>query len=273
MSDAPLPPLAGKHIVNTRATHQAAALSDLLRAHGADPLAYPCITVAPPADSTVLDAALAALAAGRFDWLLLTSANTVVALAQRLDALSLTLPRESFACAAVGPATADAARTLLGLEAAHLPASYSAAALAETLPLARGARVLLPESALARPTLAADLGVRGALVTVVDAYMTVCAATGGVDLPALCAAGTVDALTFTSSSTVACFLRRFRSEGGDDRHLRRLVIACIGAATADTARSSGLAVDVLPAASTLAGLVDALASHFAARPDAPLESP
>ena len=41
--------LAGKRIVNTRAAHQAAEFSALLRQHGAIPIEYPCIEIAPPA--------------------------------------------------------------------------------------------------------------------------------------------------------------------------------------------------------------------------------
>ena len=67
--------LAGKRIVITRARHQAGAFADLLREHGAIPILYPCIAIIPPDDPAPLDEALAHLSA--YDWMLITSANTV----------------------------------------------------------------------------------------------------------------------------------------------------------------------------------------------------
>ena len=253
--------LAGKRVVNTRAIHQAAALDDLLRAAGAEPLAYPCIAVAPPTDSAPLDNALRDLAAGGFDWLVLTSTNTVAAVAQRLDALELRLNPAHFAVATVGPATADAARTRLGLEPIDLPPEYVAESLAVHLPLQPGARVLLPESSIARPTLADLLSARGAEVHVVDAYQTVCG-TEGDDIPALLARGQVDALAFTSSSTVTCFVERMGAEGGEMAAALHLCAACIGNKTAATARDAGFTQVVMPAENTLAALVAALEAAF-----------
>ncbi len=253
--------LAGKRVVNTRASHQAASLDDLLRAAGAEPLAYPCIAVAPPAESAPLDDALRKLAAGSFDWLVLTSTNTVATLAQRLAALELKLNPAQFAVASVGPATADAARARLGLEPIDLPPEYVAESLAVHLPLQPGARVLLPESAIARPTLADLLTARGADVLVVDAYRTICG-TGGDDIPALLARGQVDALAFTSSSTVTCFVERMGAEGGEMAAALHLCAACIGSKTAATARDAGFTQVVMLAENTLAGLVAALEAVF-----------
>ena len=72
-------PLTGKRIVNTRATHQNSRFSALLQTHGAEVIEYPCIAIVPPENDTPLREALANLAA--FDWLVLTSANAVLALA------------------------------------------------------------------------------------------------------------------------------------------------------------------------------------------------
>ena len=71
----------------TQAVHQAPELAGLLAARGAIPLLYPCIAIAPPADPAPLDATLRRAVGGEFDWLVFTSANTVLVLAQRLSAL------------------------------------------------------------------------------------------------------------------------------------------------------------------------------------------
>ena len=246
--------LLGRRIVNTRAAHQAADFARLIQARGALSLDYPCIAIVPPADPTELDRALRDLCAGAYDWLVLTSANTVLALAERAAALRLSFgPQPPFRTAVIGPATAQAARERLGLHSAVMPDDHIAEALAEALQPLAGARVLLPESAIARPALAE--GLAGADLTIIAAYDTV-TGSGGVDLPGLLAAGAVDAITFTSSSTVTGLLQRLKAPPPAS-----VVIACIGPATARTARDHGLPVPVVAAEHTLPGLLDALEAY------------
>jgi uroporphyrinogen-III synthase len=254
--------LAGRRIVVTRAPHQAGEWAAALRAQGAEPLLYPCIAIVPPADSAALDAALQQAAAGAFDWLALTSSNTVEALRQRCAALGVSL--NGMRAAAVGPATADAARQQLGVTVAIVPDEHIAEALAAALAVQPGARVLLPQADIARDTLGAALRAAGAAVTVVTAYQTVIGQ-GGDDLPAALAAGTVDALTFTSSSTVENCVARVQAEGGSLARLRAVCAACIGPKTADTALAAGFTTILTPAVYTLDGLIESLIEHFVAR--------
>jgi uroporphyrinogen-III synthase len=254
--------LTGKRVVNTRAAHQAEALNALLRASEAEPLSYPCIAIAPPDEFAPLDTALRALSAGAYEWLVLTSVNTVLALAERLTTLGLHLPSDTFRAAAIGPGTAQAARAHLGLAQVEVPPEYVAESLAAHLPIAPGDRVLLPESAIARPALADGLTARGAQVQVVVAYQTICAG-GGIDLAGELARGAVDALTFTSSSTVTCFAERWAREGGYSDAPLALPTACIGPKTAATARDLGFRVLMTPDDHTLEGLVTALDAFFA----------
>ncbi|HLV34637.1 MAG TPA: uroporphyrinogen-III synthase [Spirillospora sp.] len=247
--------LNGKRIVVTRAAHQAGALADLLRAHGAEPLLYPCIAIAPPEDTAALDAALRRAADGAFDWLILTSSNTVEALRHRCETLGLSL--RGMRAAAVGPATARAAQESLGVDVQIVPDEHVAEALAESLHLTPGARVFLPQANLARADLRDSLAAAGADVTVSTAYRTMMGQ-GGVDLPARLRAGLVDAITFTSSSTVENCLTRVEDEGGDLNHLRAVPAACIGPKTAETARAAGFGRVLTPDEYTLAGLVDIL---------------
>ncbi len=253
--------LMGKRVVNTRALPQAQALDDLLCAHGALPISYPCLRIVPPDDRLPLDAALRDLAAGHFDWLVLTSANTVLILRERLDALGLRLTAVAWHTAAIGPATADAAHKLLGLTGVIVPEVYVAEALADHLPLAAGVRVLVPASALAEPTLAERLTARGATVCVVEAYQTV-RGDGGVDLRELLQRRNIDAITFTSASTVTYLLERLQAEGGSMDAVLDVVAACIGPRTAATARAAGFRQVIVPGEHSLTGLLYALAAHF-----------
>src|SRR5687768_9095430 len=127
-------PLAGKRVVITRAAHQSSELADLLQQRGAEPVLYPCIAIAPPEDTAALDRALEAVARGDFDWLVLTSANTVLRLAEHLEVS--TFQRPSFAglqVAAVGAATAEAAEKLLSVMVNVLPEAFRADALARAI--------------------------------------------------------------------------------------------------------------------------------------------
>ncbi|MBN8639485.1 MAG: uroporphyrinogen-III synthase [Anaerolineae bacterium] len=253
--------LKGKRIVNTRAFAQAQALDDLLYAHGAIPISYPCLRIVPPDDLAPLDLALRELTAGQFDWLVLTSANTVQALRVRLDVLGLSLAAESWRVAAIGPVTAAAVHELLEISGVTVPGEYLTEALADHLPLKPGARVFLPASTLAEPLLAERLTARGATVCVVDAYQTVCG-DGDGDLAESLKQRRIDALTFTSSSAVRCFVERLNAEGASIESARELCAACIGPRTAATARAAGFRQVIVPDEHTLTGLLQALTDYF-----------
>jgi uroporphyrinogen-III synthase/uroporphyrinogen III methyltransferase/synthase len=124
-------PLAGRRVLVTRAAHQAGKLSEGLRAIGAEPVEVPVIEIRPPSDLRPLDRALRELSS--YDWLILTSANTVQALAERAAALGLDLTAAArFNVAAVGEATATAARQA-GLSVALVPENYVAESLVDSL--------------------------------------------------------------------------------------------------------------------------------------------
>jgi len=256
--------LAGKRVVVTRAKGQADELDDLLRQRGAEPVSYPCIAIVAPRDTGPLDEALSRLSAGGFDWLVLTSRNTVSELARRLRELGLR-PDRRVAVAAVGWATALAAERELGLHAEVVPDETVAEALANEVArrLVPGARVLLCQADIARPELADLLDSAGAKVTPVAAYRTKLGS-GGVDLPKLLAERSVDAITFTSASTARNLLLRLVAEGSGAEALERVCLACLGPVAAGAARELGLVVDVTPppGAYSVRTLVDALEAHY-----------
>jgi len=254
-------PFTPPTVVITRAVHQAGAMKSLLEAAGFRTWLYPAIAIQPPADPTLLDAALRHISA--YNWLILTSVNAVEAVARRLDTLGLTPALlHGPAIAAVGPATARAVRQRLGLEPALTPPKAVGESLLEALPIPAGQRVLLPRAAKARDVLPDGLRARGVEVDVIAAYETVIGQ-GGDDLPAALRAGQVHAITFTSPSTVRHTLIRLAQEGGLGRDaLDGLIIACIGPVTAAAAREAGLHVDLVPEEYTTAGLVRALSDAF-----------
>jgi len=124
----------------------------------------------------------------------------------------------------------------------------------------------LPRSDAARPTLAEGLRERGAHVTDVVVYRTVTAGRDdrrGRAIAAMLAAGQVDALTFTSSSTVRGFATALGlSADGQPEFGVWPCVACIGPITAQTARKHGIPVHVVASTYTVAGLVDALIAYY-----------
>lgn len=249
----------GKHVLVTRAAHQAGPLCDLLRERGALPLEYPCLAVEPAPDRYALDAVLYAAMARRFDWLLLTSSNSVAALSERLRNPEIRLTRTKLAL--MGAAIAAAAELLPGVRPRAQAPAGDRARLLSAMGVKAGTRVLLLQSDVAPPDTADALRAAGASVTVVAAWSNV-PGRGGVDLPALLRAGEVDGLLFTSPSIVRNALRRLHDEDGDLAPLLDLPCACLGQSTVRAAQAAGFR-HVEPAGDhSLSSLLDALARHW-----------
>ena len=199
--------LAGKRILITRARHQAGRLAEALEAHGAEVLRLPTIEIVAPESYAHLDALLEV--ASGFDWLIVTSANGVVALADRLQFLGIPLRRlKHLQVAAIGPATA-AAVTRMGLNVTAMPGEYVAEAVVAMLrEKIAGQRVLLARAAVARDVIPEQLRKCGADIHVVEAYRTIIPATSITQVGELFGEGKPlpDAVIFTSSSTVNNFI-------------------------------------------------------------------
>ncbi len=262
-------PLAGKRIVVTRAREQASDFADRLRTLGAEPVEFPLIQIAPPPDDcAALDAALSHLQT--YDWACFASAPAVRAALDRLHILGRDARAFGSArIAAVGPATADALHAY-GLSADFQPATLTGAALAEELPgdLA-GTRILVPRALEGDEALVTTLQARGAVVDAVPAYQTLLDGANAALVRARLAAGTIDAVTFTSSSTV----KNFVSALSMDLPLS-VAIACIGPSTAQTAAELlARPPDIVAPVHTLDGLLAALTDSFAAQATSALPNP
>jgi uroporphyrinogen III methyltransferase/synthase len=121
--------------------------------------------------------------------------------------------------------------------------------------------VLLPQSEIADQRLYERLTAAGAVITAITAYRTVMG-TGGVDVPALLRDQQVNAITFTSPSTVENFLQRLTNAGGQREDLDGVCIACLGKTTARAAEAVDLQVNVLPEMQTIKSLVEAVEGYF-----------
>jgi len=238
--------LAGLRIMVTRADRQAAALADALTALGAQAVRCPVIAIEPIA---VDPAALQGL--GRYDWVVLTSANGVDRLRELLREAHRDFPAD-LNVAAIGPETAARAQEA-GMKPTLVPQRFIAEELADALSaaMAPGDRILLARAAGARDVLPEQLRARGAHVDVLETYRAVPPADVRPRLAA--SLPNVDMVTFTSSSTVRHFVDALPGPLPE-----RVRVACIGPITAQSARELGLRVDIIAQEYTTRGLVDAI---------------
>jgi uroporphyrinogen III methyltransferase/synthase len=243
-------PLFGRTIVVTRAREQASDLSRRLEELGAEVIELPSIAIEPlPLDRPALE---------RYSWLVFTSANGVDGFFTRgladhgLDARAVAGRR----VAAIGPGTA-AALAAHGIRADLVPERFVAESLLEAFPPAvSGEQVLVARAEQARDVLPEGLERLGYEVEVLPVYRTVTATPEPAQL-ARVQAGAVDALTFTSSSTVTNLCALVGSVPD------RPVVVSIGPITSATARDQGLRVDAEADPHTIDGLVAALLATLA----------
>jgi uroporphyrinogen-III synthase/uroporphyrinogen III methyltransferase/synthase len=251
--------LEGRRVLVTRALHQAGRLSEGLRALGAEPVEVPVLEIRPPASFEPLDAALRKL--DQFDWLILTSANTVRALAERAaeSGIELVLPA-TLKVAAVGEATAAAARKT-GLQITFVPVSYVAESLIQGLAdRTAGQRILLARAEVARDVIPDALRAAGADVTVADAYRNVLPEAAPEQLRRALAEG-IDAATFTSSSS-ATHLAEAARLVGIAWPFAGVPAVSIGPITSQTLRELGWEPAAEANPSDIPGLVSAVVQLF-----------
>ncbi|PIE60880.1 MAG: uroporphyrinogen-III C-methyltransferase [Desulfobacterales bacterium] len=254
-------PLFGKRIVITRARAQASGLVAALRRLGAHCIEIPTIQIVPPRDTAPLTHAIDNL--NNYDWIVLTSVNGVKfffeALFQKGKDVRA-LGHLKFAC--IGPVTKERLADF-GIISDILPETYRAESVVAAFAKEEmtGKKVLLPRAKKARTILPEELHKMGALVDEVTAYETKLADDGKETLIDLLNNNAVDAVTFTSSSTVSNFVSLL--EGHDVAALLKdVTIASIGPITSDTAKELGLTPTVEADPYTIQGVIDVLLSHY-----------
>jgi uroporphyrinogen-III synthase len=244
-------PLSGRRVIVTRGAEKADVLATLLTGAGATVVAVPMITSERLPGADGLGAAVARLRRGAgAAWVALTSEVAVDLLAAEAGDHGLA----GVGVAVVGPATAAAALRH-GLAAAVVAPGRVAESLAAELSrrVGRGDRVLIVAAAGGRDVIAPALREVGAEVEVVVAYDSVVPDGAASGIVAALAAGPVDAITFTSGSTVRHFAQAL---GGAPPPA--CLAACIGPVTARAARQAGWSTVITAAEHTGAGLADAL---------------
>lgn len=289
--------LAGCRALVLREPARAAGTVAALASRGASASVCRLIDFELPADTRGLDDSLRVLLAGGFDWLVLTSVNTVRALGLRAAALDLDLQiPETTRVAVVGEATALAV-TELGAPIAFMPVhDHSARGMLAEWDELNGAAapgtwaqdpqsVFMPQADIASATLRDGFAARGWATRIEVAYQTVPAPadphralrmTGATpdagfradtrllapaQLPA--AMPGLHAVFFSSPSTVDAFLAAVPEPAAD------IALIAIGDSTAARLRAAGLLPTAVAGFPTPEGLVAAWEHSRRAAPHTP----
>ena len=212
-------------------------LSEIVEAHGLEPVPLPCIEVE-PADAVTLDAAKAESVEA--DWLVITSRRAV-------EALWPEGGMPDTPVAAVGDATAAAVREAGGN--CEIVGEGGAADLADRLQAdLSGRRVLFPHASGADSSTVESLQEGGAEVTALVVYET---------RPVAPPEGSVDAAIFGSPSALTGWCL--------SRSLDQIVLAVIGETTGAALSDRGYEPDVTSPRPDFALLAALLADHFRER--------
>ena len=252
---AELKPLFGRTIVVTRARNQASALTAELERLGARVLECPVIETAPPTDPCALREAV--LGVGAYRWVVFTSANGVEAFFAQVDELGLDARCLSGAQVAVIGTGTQASLASHGIKQVLVPQEYCAEGLVELLAdkVQPEDRVLIARAQDARDVLPRMLSQRGAQVSDVAAYSTRLVDGCREQLVAALEADEVDAITFTSSSTVRNLLACLE---GRTSLLKDVALFSIGPVTSATLREAGLEPQGQASEYTIPGVVESI---------------
>ena len=196
-------PLAGRRIVVTRPAGQAEHLATRLVDLGAVPLFFPVLTILPCADITpVIDAAIAL---DSYDLAVFVSPNAIE------KTLDIILPRrawpEKLRCIVLGKMSEKALRCR-GINNVISPAlSFDSEALIALPELQQvsGQRIVIFRGENGRELLSETLMARGAVVHLVTCYQRLRATSNAAPLLKHWEAGTLDAVTLTSSEGLRYF--------------------------------------------------------------------
>lgn len=249
--------LAGRRILIPRAGAWGERVLAEVQARGGQGVIAPLIATRPPVDTDARDRVLAALAAGEYGWLFITSASTV----EQLGELGVSVPAHTN-IAAVGRATARALMSA-GMHVDFVPAGQSSGLAmirqwcAQHSPEISG-RALVLRGDLAMASVSDELEIQGYPVDVGIIYRTI-----GVDLdPAVVeqiTRGEINTVLLTSASVA-------RELQQQTQPASSTLFIAIGPGTSRAAEKLGLPVHATADAQNVESMLDALEHHLSKEP-------
>jgi len=247
-------PLFGKRILVTRARAQASDFADLLEANGAEVIQFPTIKIQPIEGANIPSPT-------EYDWVIFTSVNAVEIFYERLreNGKDVRALGGSSICA-VGAKTVEAL-SRIGIHPDFVPSHSRGSTIAAEIGDVNGKKILLPRAKIATADLPNGLREKGAQVDDVPLYDTLKVANDGEkrrdEIEADLLNGSIDFVTFTSSSTVTNFLEMFPAHAPSVL-LANVKVAVIGPTTQKTALARDVRVDVVAKEASVESLVGAM---------------
>ena len=248
-------PLFGKRILVTRARAQASEFAELLEANGAEVLQFPTIKIQPIENVDIP-------APNKYDWVIFTSVNAVEIFYEHLRKKGWDVRAfgRSKICA-VGPKTVEALNTI-GILPDFVPTHSRGSTIAAEIEAVNGKKILLPRAKIATADLPNGLCERGAHIDDVPLYHTVkVASENRNEIEADLLNGSIDFVTFTSSSTVTNFLEMFPAHAPTVL-LANVKVAVIGPTTQKTAMEYGIQIDVTAKEASVESLIEAIVGEY-----------
>jgi len=251
-------PLFGKTIVVTRSRHQASVLCSQLRELGAQVIECPTIKIVQHGPGEEFREFMSE--SDSYEHLVFTSVNGVEGFINALQKQGRDLRflgGKKVIC--IGPATAEAF-VKRGITPDFVPESYVAEALLPYFEKLPSAGVALLRAEKAREVLPEALAKLGHNVKVFPVYHTEYVDAENSDTINALAAGQVDLVTFTSSSTAEGFARVI---AGSQAAPGSIPAASIGPVTTQTCRDLGFNLKLEATEYTIPGLVAAICQYIA----------
>lgn len=251
-------PLDSCRVLVTREKGQSDSLTSKIKEYGGIPVTVPLLGFTFPKDKEKL--LIKAAETANYDWLILTSHNGVEFFFQLLEQIDtpIQLPR----IAVIGHKTGETLEKH-GVKADFIPTKFVAENFVkEFVPLiGRNTKVLLPKGNRARSIIAKAIESAGAHCEELILYETYFPKESSPVIADLLKNRSLDAITFTSSSTVDHFMEIVRTHQLQD-YLDRIIITVIGPIVEKTAMDYGLKVEVCPEQYTVNAMIDSLAAYL-----------
>lgn len=253
-------PLKGRTILVTQALEQAKRFTNLLKQKGARVLACPTVDMIPCETPKTLHY-LKQLET--YDWLIFVSQNAVIFFFQFLSKHGISKAQlRRLRIVALGKTTREALKQ--NKLRVHLVSPVDAETHLAALFKGKIDRkkILVLKSLDAQPPLLDILRSKGALIDAPALYKSVLPAENSKILLRYLSEEKIDAVTFTSPSTVYNFIKMLNADRNLLKRLEMLTIATLGDVTARAVEERGLKVRVKPSEFTIPAFVNTLSREL-----------
>ena len=243
-----------KNIVITRSINQISDISELLTDFGMNPVQFPCIEIDSLEYKENLFKELEML--DNYDWILFTSRNTVKVISEIINENQMKINWNHIKVGAIGPETGKMLSNALKISEVFTPESSNFKSFTDELPIMINEKVLVPQSKIADNKIVDNLEKKNIFVQKIIAY-DLKLGSGGENVPKMLKENSIDAVIFTSGSTVTNFLKRTHPENS-----KNTPVFCMGETAYKMALKEGFNFVFKPNKSTLIDTVGLLKNYF-----------